>query len=900
MPNQLNLPIDPDTNSADAVRDAEREEYLARLREYLKDPAFRAIEGFPIGEDEDILALSDPPWYTACPNPFLPEIIEQWRKERDEIREELGLPTGDDEGYHREPYASDVSEGKTDPVYKAHSYHTKVPHKAIMRYILHYTDPGDVVMDTFCGSGMTGVAAQLCGDKAAVQDLGYRVDNDGVVWNGDEWFSRLGARKTALNDLSPAATFIAYNYNTPVDAREFQRETRRVLRSMTQSAAAMYETWHPHCDAPERVLGRIDYTVWSEVFHCPECASEIEYLAQSLDIETGRIAKEFPCPACSTLLKKRDLVRIYESEFDSVLGKTTRVPKRIPFLIRYRLGRSKYDKRPDRHDLEVIEELASKPIADGVPTDELPFMHMTHQRASMSAQGVTHLHHFFFPRARQVLGYLWGYAMSLRDRRLRSMLLFTIEQAIWTMSIMDAYRPTGFSQVSQYMKGIYYVPSQISEVSPWYVLGGKIKRLLRLFPSLHMSQQNTVITTQSSTDLGSSAPSVDYIFTDPPFGENIYYADLNYVVESWHRVWTQSDPEAIIDRAKKKTLRDYQRLMRQSFVSYYSRLRPGRWMTVEFHNSHNSVWNAIQEAMQSAGFVVADVRTLDKKAGSYRQVTASSAAKQDLVISAYKPTDEAESVFRTQAGTPEGAWAFVRQHLAQVPVVAQEGGIIESIAERQDYLLYDRMVAYHLTRNATVPLSASQFYAGLRERFVLRDGMFFLPDQVTEYDRARMAGAEVQQLSLFVNDEKSAIQWLRLRLDPETGGTPQTYQDIQPAFLQELHQASHEALPELRSLLERNFVKDDRDRYHVPDATKAGDIEQLRKKELLREFEEYAAGKGRLRQFRSEAVRAGFAACHAAREWQKLIHVARRLPSQVLEEDPDLLMYYDSASLMTD
>ena len=93
---------------------------------------------------------------------------------------------------------------------------------------------------------------------------------------------------------------------------------------------------------------------------------------------------------------------------------------------------------------------------------------------------------------------------------------------------------------------------------------------------------------------------------------------------------------------------------------------------------------------------------------------------------------------------------------------------------------------------------------------------------------------------------------------------------------------------------------DERGRYHVPDAAKAGDIEQLRKRALLREFDEYAAGKGRLRQFRSEAVRAGFAACHAAREWQKLIHVARRLPSQVLEEDPDLLMYYDSASLMTD
>jgi hypothetical protein len=120
-----------------AARDAERAGYLERVREKLGDPECRAIEGFPIGEDEDILALSDPPYYTACPNPFLPEIIERWQKERAELREELGLPDdSDDNGnggepvYHREPFAASVSEGKNDPIHNAHSYHTKVPQSA--------------------------------------------------------------------------------------------------------------------------------------------------------------------------------------------------------------------------------------------------------------------------------------------------------------------------------------------------------------------------------------------------------------------------------------------------------------------------------------------------------------------------------------------------------------------------------------------------------------------------------------------------------------------------------------------------------------------------------------------------------------------------------------------------
>jgi hypothetical protein len=137
--------------------DEERRKYfLGILRDKLEDPEVRKIEGFPIGSDEDILAMSDPPYYTACPNPFLEDFIRHH-----------GKPYDPDEPYNRKPFAVDVSEGKTDPIYKAHSYHTKVPHLAIVPSILHYTEPGDVVLDGFCGSGMTGVAAQWCGSAAA-------------------------------------------------------------------------------------------------------------------------------------------------------------------------------------------------------------------------------------------------------------------------------------------------------------------------------------------------------------------------------------------------------------------------------------------------------------------------------------------------------------------------------------------------------------------------------------------------------------------------------------------------------------------------------------------------------------------------------------------------------------
>ena len=171
--------------------------------------------------------------------------------------------------------------------------------------------------------------------------------------------------------------------------------------------------------------------------------------------------------------------------------------------------------------------------------------------------------------------------------------------------------------------------------------------------------------------------------------------------------------------------------------------------------------------------------------------------------------------------------------------------------------------------------------------------MYFLPEQTAEYDRARLRAAGMAQLALFVSDEKSAVAWLRGQFLDQPG----TFQDIQPRFLQELHQARHEALPDLRVLLEENFLQDEAGRWYVPDPNKAEDLEKLRLRGLLREFQGYVEGRGRLRQFRTEAVRAGFAHAWRERDFATIVKVAERLPEDVLQEDPDLLMYYDNASL---
>jgi hypothetical protein len=289
-------------------------------------------------------------------------------------------------------------------------------------------------------------------------------------------------------------------------------------------------------------------------------------------------------------------------------------------------------------------------------------------------------------------------------------------------------------------------------------------------------------------------------------------------------------------------------------------------------------------------------------------------------------------------------WDFVRTHLKQLPVfVSAKVGQGEVIAERLDYLLFDRMVAFHVQRGVAVPLSAPEFYAGLRQRFPQRDEMFFLEEQVTEYERKRLSVREIQQLTIFVKDEATAIQWLRQQL----GNKPQTQAELTPQFMRELGAwDKHEKLPEMIELLEQNFLHYDgegpipaqivgwmrksselrelieqeiaagklreyggletrefrllvhsRDRWYVPDSNKAIDLEKLRIRTLLREFASYIEGRGKLKLFRTEALRAGFAALWRERDYTTITRVAERLPELVLQEDPDLLMYYDTATL---
>ncbi|MGI8793635.1 MAG: DNA methyltransferase, partial [Acidimicrobiales bacterium] len=774
--------------------------------------------------------------------------------------------------------------------YKAHSYPTKVPHPAIMRFLLHYTKPDDVVLDGFAGSGSTGVAAQACGQPDAKTREAIEDEMGKVPW---------GYRRAVLSDLSPSASLIAAGLNLPIDARAFDKASKDILDRFEAELGWMYETTHTNGQP-----AHIEYTVWSEVFTCPECGSPVVFYDVAFNPTTGNVDEPFRCPGagCGAELDKGRLEKRITTVRTPVGDTTDRIDLQ-PARIHYVHNGQRFDKVPNDADRDVLARVRRESLAGPVPSHELPFMHMTHERAPLPKKGFTRVHHFWGDRSLHSLAWLWKACHEEVDPLTRHALLFWVEQAFWGLSWQNRYKANDHSQVNRQQSGVYYVPSLHSECAVRYNLEGsqpargKRMSLVKTWKETPARLGQVSISTGSSTALDVPDDSIDYVFVDPPFGANIYYADLAYLIEAWHGVYTRASDEAIQNQSRKvpRSLGEYGKVMAQCFAEFYRVLKPGRWMTVEFSNHSNEVWLTVQRALEHAGFMVADTRILDKEQLSYRQVTAHSAAKKDLVISCYKPAISSPKEAMIGDGDPETCWSFVREHLSHLPITDGRRGEARPIRERMADRLYDRMIAFHVNRRIPVPVTTSEFFAGLDQRFPTRDGTYFLDSQVESYERHRITIKDLLEDTLFITGESSAVQWLRQFMKARS--RPLAYSEIQPAFLAELGNglSDWEELPELLSLLEQNFVQDDQGRWYVPDPKKAADLEKLRRRSLLREFEGYLSGSGKLTRFRSEAVRAGFDDAWDRREFDLIVKVGKRLTADVLVEDPTLRYFVDNA-----
>lgn len=508
-------------------------------------------------------------------------------------------------GYQVDPFAENVDAGKNTTIYQAHSYWTKVPPQGIIPYIEHFTEPDDLVLDPFCGSGMTGVAAQSANKP----------------------------RKTILNDLGVAATHIAYNYNTPIEADRVKLAVDKLESEVSDFFDWLYTT---HCEkcGEER---SIKNTIWSEIRECPHCEGEFNLWEPAVidekveERKNGFVRDEFDCPHCNTTVEKT------EPDYRDI------VATRIEYQCTQCFGRKYQLKELDEEDEALLEEVSEELDETDIwfPTDEFPDGYNTRQPIQ---KGLTSVDKFYVDRALLALAKLWEEIQNFDDAAVREKLEFIFTAIATRTTRKHAYRPWGGAGNNATL----FVPTFHREQNVWVTYDRKSSDIIKALDELHEDFPDNVndytrVVTGSATDMDFLPDnSVDYVFTDPPFGQNINYSEMNYVWESWLRQQTNVEPEAIVNPKQDKDVEDYEDLMRESFEEVRRVLKDDHWMTLVFNNSKAEVWEALQNALTDAGFVIAQFASFDKQQPTLKQITSEGAVGHDVMVNCLNKREPSE------------------------------------------------------------------------------------------------------------------------------------------------------------------------------------------------------------------------------------------------------------------
>jgi SAM-dependent methyltransferase len=517
------------------------------------------------------------------------------------------------------PFAGEIRAGKNTYVYDAHTYHTKVPPGGIAQLIEYYTKPGDTVLDPFCGSGMTGVAA-------APLD-----------------------RKVLLNDISPAAVFIARHLNSPIDSRKYMTAVRAVVADAQVLEATLYNTQCRSCGISVPML----YMVWSYGVICPFCDKEFLLWDVARDekpsVRESKILSAFECPHCGKRLTKRGLKRT----------------KRCPVQVGYKCcGRGPKEQTAplnerDHQTLYEIEK-AGIPADLWYPTARFPDGINTRQPI---AAGIERVDHAYTTRALHAMAWLWQKAKEYPDPELSGKLLFTLTSLYQRVTLFSEFRFWGGSSNT----ANYNVPFISNEQNVFRTFLRKANTISWYFESASPKRAPVDIRVASACDLKHIADkSVDYIFTDPPFGGNINYSEMNFLWESWLNDYTDTREEAIINSVLGKDEENYQLLLSRAFSECKRVLKERSWLTIVFHNSSQSVWAALERAVRDAGFSVLGSQTFDKTHGTFKQFVSDNAVGYDLVLHCRVSSGAAQPARRID-NVESAIRQFVKARLAAEP-----------------------------------------------------------------------------------------------------------------------------------------------------------------------------------------------------------------------------------------
>ena len=492
-----------------------------------------------------------------------------------------------------------ITAPRTDPVYNCHAYLTKVPIAAIKPFIEAFTKRGEIVADIFAGSGMTGIAAAMLG------------------------------RSASLSDISALGRHIATGYLTEVDNVAFTHAGKKAIERAKAAMGELYLTQR----AVDRAKVEMVRTVWSFTYSCPTCATQLVFFKA---MRNGGTSAPEKCDKCATPFVKRTWARGPD----------------VPVQVVVRNAKDRLvDQDVGEVDLATIAKAGSDPRQSEIPSLVIDESREMFSRSGLGKAGLVHTKQFFSPRNAIGLLELWRAIQATEDERIRGKLSFAFTAILPRASRRyqwSAQRPLNAQNQTYYIAPVYY------EWNVFELFERKIEAAIRAAedvfggePLFSGDVAERVSYTLASADALAhlTDESVDYVFTDPPFGSNIFYSDMNLFHEAWLGQTTDHAREAVMHttgRKKNGAAERYEALLRGAFAEAFRVLKPGRYMSVVFGNSDGQVWGLVQRAMRDAGFssVPVHVAILDKGQRSVKGLNSGSEGivTVDLVVTLQKPS----------------------------------------------------------------------------------------------------------------------------------------------------------------------------------------------------------------------------------------------------------------------
>lgn len=588
-------------------------------------------------------------------------------------------------------YAKPISSTRSGSLFNAFSYPTKISPEAIAVFVATHTKPGALVLDTFGGSGTTGLAALLC-DRPTER---MRQIAEGLELN-PKW----GPRRAVIYEIGTLGAFIARTMCNPVSPRSFEDIARSMLQRVESQVSDLYAATDP-----DGKKGTIRHIIWSDVLACPHCRKENTYWEAVVNPTPLQMRDRFVCKHCGTETPTDFAKRVTERFRDPILSQVITRKKRVPVLVYGQTGSKKWKRPANAGDKQRIARIAKQRVPHGSPVQQIEWGDL--YRAGYHL-GITHLHHFYTARNFLVMSLLWK-AIEQEPAEYRDALRLLVlsynstHSTLMTRVVLKQGQKDFVLTGAQ--SGVLYVSSLPVEKNIFLGLSRKIKTLSEAFAAVYGSRSGVDVQQASSVLLKLPDESVDYVFTDPPFGDYIPYAEINQLNEIWLGQMTDREQEIIVSHSQNRSVEQYGALMKQVLGEISRTLKKRGKATLVFHSSKAEVWQALTEAYELAGFGVKATSVLDKIQESFKQVVSAVSVKGDPLLLLEKRVSRVHKINEED----------IREMILQ-DILKQAHSNSRDAKEKTPERMYSRFITRCLQQGVSVNVDADAFYRMVRTK----------------------------------------------------------------------------------------------------------------------------------------------------------------------------------------